>query len=270
MEEQKCTKHKNKCIQLKHKLLGDKKYNNNNNNNGYDENMYKKFLMSNIDLINVDIKFPCYFIQFTNQIEYTLNEYIKKNKLKKLYVLCTSHVSSIIGTYFELLSKCKHCKFMNLADFNDKIDNNMTFDIMLKNYTCIVIMEYISQGSKISYITKILNNLELNNNKNISNNFYGLNNQIIEKIKKEIKMDRNFNTDPINDNEFDPKNKYELNSNFLNLYDFVNISSISVLNKYKKNKNMQNKNTLIKLLVLTYIYNDIYQNIYSTIKNLHS
>ena len=41
------------------------------NNEDYDENTYEDFLISNIDLIDTNIKFPYYFIHFTNQIEHT-------------------------------------------------------------------------------------------------------------------------------------------------------------------------------------------------------
>jgi len=217
----------------------------------YDENTYKDFLISNIDLIDTNIKFPYYFIHFANQIEQTLNEYIKKNKLKKLYVLSTSKISSIIGTYFELLSKSKCCKFINLIDFNDKF-----IDIIPKNYANMILMDYISQGDDLTHITQILDYLELSNDKNISNKYHKSNIKIIEKIRTEIEMDEKTNTDPITDEEFNYENKFTLNSNFLNLYDFMNITSINILNKDFKNQDM-----LIKLLVLSYIYKDIYLKI---------
>lgn len=251
MYKQKYLKYKNKYIELKNNLVGGK--NNNDNSDNYDENTYKEFLMSNIDLIDVNIKFPYYFLNFTNQIEHTLNEYIKKNKLKKLYILCTSKISSIIGTYFELVAKCKYCKFISLINYDDKI-----FDIIPKNYTSIIIMDYISQGDNLSYITKILNYLELNNDKDMTNKHYKSNIKIIEKIKKEIKIDEINNTDPINDDEFDSDIKFTLQNNFLNLYDFVNISSFYILNK-----NFENKDMLIKLLVLTYTYKSTYLKILS-------
>lgn len=236
----------------------DETHNEDNDNDNYNENTYKDFLISNIDLLDIDIKFPYYFIHFTNQLEQTFNEYIKKNKLIKLYILCTSKISSTIGTYFKLLSKSKYCKFINLTDFDDKIQNNAIFDVEEKNYANIIIMDYISQGDDLSHITKILDYLELSNDKDITNKYYKSNIQIINKIRKEIEMDEKTNTDPITDEEFNFKNKFTLNSNFLNLYDFINTSSIYVLNKDLKNPNM-----MIKLLVLTYIYKDVYLKILS-------
>lgn len=67
------------------------------------------------------------------------------SKLKKLYILCTLKISSIIETYFKLLSKSKYCEFINLTDFDDKIQNNAIFDVEEKNHTNIIIMHYISQ-----------------------------------------------------------------------------------------------------------------------------
>lgn len=224
------------------------------NDEDYNENTYKEFLISNIDLIDSNIKFPYYFIHFTNQIEQTLNEYIKKNKLNKVYILCTSKISSIIGTYFELLSKSKCCEFINLIDFDDKF-----FDIISKNYKNMIFMDYISQGDNLTHITKILDYLELSNDEDITNRYHKSNIKIIKIIKKirtEIEMDEKTNTDPITDEEFNFENKFSLNGNFLNLYDFINISSINILNKDFKNPYM-----LIKLLVLTYIYKDIYLKI---------
>lgn len=231
------------------------------NDTDYNENTYKNFLISNIDLIDTNIKFPYYFINFANQIEQTLNEYIKTNKSKKLYVLCASKISSIIGIYFELLSKSKYCEFINLTDFDDKIQNNPIFDVEKKNYANIIIMDYISQGDDLSHITKILNYLELSNDNDTTNKYYKSNIKIINKIRKEIEIDEKTNTDPISDevfNFYDEKNIFLLNSNFLNLYDFINISSINILNK-----NLKNPNMLIKLLVLSYIYKDIYLKILS-------
>lgn len=96
----------------------------------------------------------------------------------------------------------------------------------------------------------------MSNDNDTSNKYYKSNIQIINKIRKEIEIDEKTNTDPITDEEFNFKNKFTLNSNFFNLYDFINTTSINILNK-----NLKNPNMMIKLLVLTYIYKDIYLKI---------
>ena len=157
-----------------------------------------------------------------------------------------------------MLSKCKFIKFINLIDFNDETQKNIILDVEEeKNYANIIIMDYISQGDDLSHITKILDYLELSNNEDTLNKYYKSNIQIINKIKKQIDIDEKLNTDPITDEEFnEDENKITLNGNFLNLYNFINISSIYILNKELINQNM-----LIKLLILSYIYKDIYSKI---------
>lgn len=249
-----------KYIKYKNKYLNFEKSNNlfgGNKINNCDEDTYKDFLLNNMELINDDIKFLDYFIKFTNQIEQTLNNYIHKNKLNKLIVICTSNISSIIGKYFETLEKCKNCEFIY---FKKLVDENNIQNIITNNFKNLVIIDYIFQYDEITNIIVVLDKLQVLNSNNINNKYYLSNNKIIENIKKEVENDAEYNTDPIEDDEFESNNNVELNGNFLNLYDFVNISSLNIL---KKDKTDDQKILFVKLLFLSYIYKSVYQRILS-------
>lgn len=209
----------------------------------------------NLDLILGDINFPTYFIEFCKRIENSLNEFKKSNKLNSICVLCSSKISTIISLYFEALAKCKYCKFISISKTD--VDNENIYKNLPDNFKQIILMDYIVQSDDISILNKIIFNLENKNHSDLSKTKYHLtNNEILNNIKKELNDAIELNTDPIDDVEFKNESNKVLMSNFINLYDYVNISSINVLINYHKNKF-----ELVKFLSLTFKYYKAYQKI---------
>jgi hypothetical protein len=263
MYKQKYFKYKQKYLNLnnskyeysKGKFIGG------DTNINIDKKLYLKMLTENLNLFNVDINFPMYFVVFCKRIEKSLENYLKENSLDKIYVLGTSEISNIIILYLKTLSKCKYCEFICLTK-ND-VDNVDLYKNLPNNFKQIIIMDYVSQYDNIKIFNKIIKNLKNKNNLELSKTKYFLtNNEILDEINKYIDYCIVAYTDPIIDNKFNDKfyEDYKLENNFLNLYDYVNISSANILINYDKDKYI-----LVKILTLTYIYYDEYQKILSMV-----
>jgi hypothetical protein len=227
-----------------------------NNKNDYNESYFIKKFDDDFDLIGNNINFPMFFIKFSDKIENSLFEYLTKNKYEKIYVIYTSKISSIILSYFKILEKCKYCEFIEITKNN--LESNELYDILPDNYKQIIFMDYLTQNDENELLLKIINNLE-NKNIMISDKYNSSNNDILKRINDDILYSVNYNTDPIEDSDFIDtiKNNIDINNNFLNLYDFINISSLYILNNVKNNDKIE----FIKILTLTYIYYDKYLKI---------
>lgn len=230
--------------------------NNDNNNNHYDENYFLKIFDDDFDLIGNNINFPMFFIKFSDKIEKCLFKYLTKNKYEKIYVICTSKISSIISSFFKILEKCKYCEFIEITKNNS--ESNELYDILPDDYKQIIFMDYLSQDDENELLQKIINNLE-NKNNMISDKYNSSNLNVLKKISADIASSINYNTDPIEDSEFTDaiKNDINIKNNFLNLYDFINISSLYILNDVKNNDKIE----FIKILTLIYIHYDKYLKI---------
>ncbi len=184
------------------------------------------------------LNFQCFFIEFCKRIENTLFEYKKRNNFEYLYIICPSQISSLISLYFKTLSKCKYCKFI---DVNVNTLDNQLINILPKNFKQIIVMDYISQHDDITLLEQIVKQLRnLNTTINSNNNKLLIaNNLILNNFNNKINNATKLNSDTILDDDFvDDKNiDIVLDNIFLNLYDFVNESSIAILHNYDKNKN---------------------------------
>ncbi len=225
------------------------------------EKEYLDMFNQNLDLIGNDVNFPMYFIEFCKRIEDSLNKYKKSNKLDSICILCPSKISSLISLYFETLTKCKYCKFINISKTD--MNNENIYKNLPDDFRQIIIMDYLSQSDDISILNKIIENLENKNNLELSKTKYYLtNNEILNDIKKEINNAIDLNTDPIDDDEFEKESDKVLISNFMNLYDYINVSSLNLLINYRKNKF-----ELVKLLSSTFQNYKAYQRIKNKIAN---